>query len=94
MFPVPTSFFLTSGVGIHRERLTAFELALRKSGYQSSRTCGASSIRPPHCEQVERESGVGTWMSSRWRRPTKILTIGTDDRKASAFEAIIAVRSA
>src|SRR3954447_16713815 len=29
MFPVPTSFFLTSGVGVHRDRLTAFELALR-----------------------------------------------------------------
>jgi hypothetical protein len=26
---VPTSFFLTSGVGVHRDRLTAFELALR-----------------------------------------------------------------
>ncbi len=29
MFPVPTSFFLTSGVGVHQALLTAFELALR-----------------------------------------------------------------
>ena len=25
MFPVPKSFFLTRGVGIHRDQLTAFE---------------------------------------------------------------------
>ncbi len=30
MFPLTaTAFFLTRGIGVHKERLTAFELALR-----------------------------------------------------------------
>src|SRR5687768_14061203 len=60
MFPVPTSFFLTSGVGVHRERLTAFELALRDADIEQQNLVSVSSILPPRCEQVERENGVGT----------------------------------
>ena len=60
MFPVPTSFFLTSGVGIHRERLTAFELALRDADIEQQNLVSVSSILPPGCEQVERQQGVGT----------------------------------
>jgi arginine decarboxylase len=60
MFPVPTSFFLTSGVGVHRERLTAFELALRDADIEQQNLVSVSSILPPHCEQIERENGVGT----------------------------------
>ena len=60
MFPVPTSFFLTSGVGVHRERLTAFELALRAADIEQQNLVSVSSILPPHCEQVEREKGVST----------------------------------
>ena len=60
MFPVPTSFFLTSGVGVHRERLTAFELALRDADIEQQNLVSVSSILPPGCEQIERESGVGT----------------------------------
>ena len=29
MFPIPKAFFLTKGIGVHKEQLTAFELALR-----------------------------------------------------------------
>jgi arginine decarboxylase len=60
MFPVPTRFFLTSGVGVHRERLTAFELALRDADIEQQNLVSVSSILPPHCEQIEREDGVGT----------------------------------
>jgi arginine decarboxylase len=60
MFPVPTSFFLTSGVGIHRERLTAFELALRDADIEQQNLVSVSSILPPGCEQIERNRGVGT----------------------------------
>jgi arginine decarboxylase len=59
MFPVPTSFFLTSGVGIHRERLTAFELALRDADIEQQNLVSVSSILPPGCEQIERQKGVG-----------------------------------
>ena len=60
MFPVPASYFLTSGVGIHRERLTAFELALRDADIEQQNLVSVSSILPPRCEQVEREPGVRT----------------------------------
>lgn len=60
MFPVPKSFFLTSGVGVHRERLTTFELALRDADIEQQNLVSVSSILPPGCEQVEPESGVGT----------------------------------
>ena len=60
MFPVPTCFFLTSGVGVHREQLTAFELALRDADIEQQNLVTVSSILPPGCEQVARENGVST----------------------------------
>ena len=60
MFPVPTSYFLTKGVGVHRERLTAFELALRDADIEQQNLVTVSSILPPRCEQIERERGVVT----------------------------------
>jgi arginine decarboxylase len=60
MFPVPTSFFLTSGIGVHRERLAAFELALRDADIEQQNLVSVSSILPAGCEQIEREEGAGT----------------------------------
>ena len=58
MFPIPTSFFLTSGVGVHREQLTAFELALRDADIEQQNLVTVSSILPPGCEQLDRPTGV------------------------------------
>jgi arginine decarboxylase len=58
MFPVPSSFFLTNGVGTHRDRLTAFELALRDADIEQQNLVSVSSILPPGCRQLERKSGV------------------------------------
>jgi arginine decarboxylase len=55
---VPTSVFLTSGVGIHRHRLTAFEFALREADIEQQNLVSVSSILPPHCELIAREIGV------------------------------------
>jgi len=60
MFPVPTSFFLTEGIGVHREQLTAFELALRDADIEQQNLVSVSSILPPGCKQVERSAGVQT----------------------------------
>ena len=60
MFPVPTHFFLTSGVGVHRERLTAFELALRDADIEQQNLVTVSSILPPGCIEIDRASGVAT----------------------------------
>jgi arginine decarboxylase len=52
---VPTRIFLTRGVGIHRERLSAFEMALRDAGIARYNLVNVSSIFPPHCQLVDRE---------------------------------------
>ena len=57
---VPKSFFLTRGIGVHRERLTAFELALREADIEQQNLVTISSILPPHCAELERENGVAT----------------------------------
>jgi arginine decarboxylase len=59
-FPIPAVFFLTHGIGIHRERLTAFELALREADIEQQNLVSVSSILPPGCRMVEREVGVKT----------------------------------
>ena len=60
MFPIPTSYFLTSGVGVHRDRLTAFEFALRDADIEQQNLVSVSSILPPRCDLMERQDGVAT----------------------------------
>ncbi len=55
---IPKKAFLTSGVGIHREQLTSFEMALREAGIANYNLVTVSSIFPPHCELIEREAGA------------------------------------
>jgi len=55
---VPEKAFLTSGVGIHRERLASFEMALRDARIARYNLVGVSSIFPAGCELVDREEGV------------------------------------
>ena len=57
---VPKSFFLTHGIGVHRERLTAFELALRDADIEQQNLVSISSILPPNCIELERQKGVAT----------------------------------
>ena len=60
MLLVPKRFFLTSGVGAHRERLTAFELALRDADIEQQNLVSISSILPPGCLEMDRQDGVAT----------------------------------
>src|SRR3974390_1255085 len=60
MLSVPKCFFLTHGTGVHRERLTAFELALRDADIEQQNLVSISSILPPHCAELDRVSGVAT----------------------------------
>ncbi len=60
MFPLPTSVFLTKGIGVHRYQLTAFELALRAADIEQQNLVSISSILPPHCKLITREEGVAT----------------------------------
>jgi arginine decarboxylase len=58
MFPSPTRVFLTKGVGMHRHALTAFEFALRDADIEQQNLVYVSSILPPHCQVISRETGV------------------------------------
>jgi arginine decarboxylase len=60
VFPLPTSVFLTKGIGVHRHRLTSFELALRDADIEQQNLVSISSILPPACKLTAREEGVAT----------------------------------
>lgn len=55
---VPTKFFLTKGVGIHKNYLQAFELALEKAGISKFNLVSVSSILPPRCKKISIEEGL------------------------------------
>lgn len=54
---VPTKLFFTRGVGIHREKLQSFELALRDAGIAALNLVSVSSIYPPGCKIISRQRG-------------------------------------
>jgi len=55
---IPKYFFLTKGVGKHKENLSSFELALRDAGIQHCNIVTVSSIIPPGCKLIPKEKGV------------------------------------
>lgn len=55
---VPTKMFLTKGVGIHKDKLASFELALRSAGIEKCNLVNVSSILPPNCKIISKEEGL------------------------------------
>ncbi|MGH1363028.1 MAG: pyruvoyl-dependent arginine decarboxylase [Calditrichia bacterium] len=55
---VPKKMFLTKGVGVHKEKLASFEMALRNAKIAHFNLVEVSSIYPPHCEMVEPDAGL------------------------------------
>lgn len=55
---IPTHVFLTNGIGVHRHRLTSFELALRAADIEQQNLVSVSSILPPGCKLIPRKRGV------------------------------------
>lgn len=55
---VPTKYFLTKGVGTHKDRLASFELALRDAGIQHCNIVQVSSIIPPTAKRIPRSEGL------------------------------------
>jgi arginine decarboxylase len=58
MFPLPKRVFLTRGVGVHRQQLSAFEYALRDADIEQQNLVSVSSILAPQCELIPRNVGV------------------------------------
>jgi arginine decarboxylase len=50
--------FFTKGVGVHREKLQSFEIALRKAGIAHCNLVAVSSIFPPQCKIITRADGL------------------------------------
>ena len=55
---LPKKVFLTKGVGVHREKLASFELALRDAKIASYNLVRVSSIFPPYCKMISRDVGL------------------------------------
>ena len=60
---VPSRIFFTKGVGIHKDRLASFELALRKAGIEKCNLVYVSSIFPPKCKQIPSRTGLRELLS-------------------------------
>lgn len=58
MMMVPRKVFFTKGVGVHKDRLASFELALRDGKIEKYNLVYVSSIFPPQCEKVSVEAGI------------------------------------
>jgi len=54
----PTKFFLTSGVGTHKDHLASFEAALREAGLAPFNLVSVSSILPPGCKKITWQKGL------------------------------------
>ena len=54
---VPKAIFFTNGVGVHKDRLSSFELALRDAGIEKANLVTVSSIFPPQCKEMSRKEG-------------------------------------
>jgi len=55
---IPEYVFFTKGVGVHKDKLQSFELALRDAGIQQLNLVSVSSIFPPKAKRIPRERGV------------------------------------
>lgn len=55
---IPKYFFLTKGVGKHKEKLESFELALRDAGIHYCNLVNVSSIIPPGCKLISSTRGL------------------------------------
>lgn len=55
---IPDKIFYVKGVGVHKDKLASFELALRQAGLAPFNLVNVSSILPPKCKIVTREEGL------------------------------------
>ena len=55
---VPNKMFFTKGVGVHKDKLASFELALRDAGIEKYNIVNVSSIFPPGCKIITKEKGL------------------------------------
>lgn len=54
---VPKKVFFTKGVGVHKDQLASFELALREAWIEKCNLVYVSSIFPPECQIISKGEG-------------------------------------
>jgi arginine decarboxylase len=55
---IPKRMFFTKGVGVHKNKLQSFELALRDAGIEKCNIVHVSSIFPPDCKIIGKDRGI------------------------------------
>lgn len=55
---IPKKVFFTKGVGVHKDKLASFELALRGAGIEKCNLVYVSSIFPPNCKIITKGDGL------------------------------------
>ncbi|MBN2014750.1 MAG: arginine decarboxylase, pyruvoyl-dependent [Candidatus Altiarchaeota archaeon] len=55
---IPKRVFFVKGLGVHKDKLASFELALRDAGIEKFNLVNVSSILPPRCEVVKPDAGL------------------------------------
>ena len=55
---VAKEIFLTKGIGVHEDKLTSFEYALRDAGIAGTNIVLISSIFPPKAKLIPRKDGL------------------------------------
>src|SRR5258705_461756 len=55
---IPKKCFFTKGVGVHKEKLASFELALRSAGLPYCILVLVRGISPPGCKRISKEEGT------------------------------------
>jgi len=56
---------MTSGIGIHEDKLISFEFALRKAGIAEYNLSAVSSILPTNCIKISKEEGKSRLFSGQ-----------------------------
>jgi arginine decarboxylase len=81
---VPKTCFLTKGKGVHKEKLTSFEMALRDAGIAALNLVRVSSIFPPNCKVVSVAEG------KKFLRPGQIAFTVISDNATNEPHRLIA----
>ncbi len=55
---IPNKVFLTKGGGVHKDKLSSFEVALRNAGIETCNLVYVSSILPPNCKAITKSEGL------------------------------------
>ena len=81
---LPKKIFLTKGVGVHKEKLSSFELALRDAEIAPFNIVRVSSIYPPYCKLISKEAGL------KYLTPGQILHVVISENATNEPNRLIA----